>query len=468
MRKTLLYLSFLCTGLVNAQLATRIDQYYQDWSLINPAAINSMRNASFSTFYNRLYTGVTGSPENLFASLVIPNSEKRLGFAANFGQEKIGFSATYNGSMSYAYSLPFRKNGRSILHTAVTVGLLSQRFNPNAIDVVSPDDPQYLSLQQGRTVSRFDLKASMAYQNGGLLMGLSIGRLTRPSFAFDYYTYQYDYAMRSITAGFISMRMKVNKDIMLQPVAVTHLYDFSRAMLQWGMNMELKNRIWCGLHSTGFKNVSLQVGARFQQAIRVGYSYSMPFSANSRLLGSGHEVYLSVAFSSPKGNRPADFDMFVLRKVQSDSTELPDNTDIVKDEPNKPETVESNSPVVKVESIKIKNDTIVINSFDEMKFLKTGYDTAKIVFKPVSREFPANGYYVTVGVFKSEANANRWIKTMYKRGITAYKFFLPDNNSFYVYIFRGDRPEEADEVKWQEQLEIPDIWTKWIVRKSAK
>lgn len=468
MRKALLYLTFLCTGYANAQLATRIDQYYQDWSIINPAAINAMRDASFSTFYNRLYTGVTGSPENLFASLVIPNSDKRLGFAANFGQEKIGFSATYNGSMSYAYSLPFRKNSRSILHTAVSVGLLSQRFNPNAIDVVSPDDPQYLSLQQGRTVSRFDLKASMAYQNGGLLMGLSMSRLTRPSFAFDYYTYRYDYAMSSITTAFISMKMKVNKDIMLQPVAVTHLYDFNRAMLQWGMNMELKNRIWCGLHSTGFKNVALQVGAQFQQAIRVGYSYSMPFSANSRLLGSGHEIYMSVAFSSPKGNRPPEFDMFVLGKVQSDSTELPDNTDIVKDETKKPETVESNSPVVKVESIKIKNDTIVISSFDEMKFLKTGYDTAKIVFKPVSREYPMYGYYVTVGVFKSEANANRWIKTMYKRGITAYKFFLPDNSSFYVYIFRGDRPEEADEVKWQEQLEIPDIWTKWIVRKSAK
>lgn len=450
----------------SAQLATRIDQYYQDFSVINPSVINSMRNSSFSTFYNKLYTGVDGSPENLFASVVIPNSEKRLGFGLNFGQEKIGFSTTYNGSMSYAYTIPLKK--KAFVHTAMSLGMLSQRFNPNAIDVISTDDPQYLSLMQGKTISRFDLKASASLQTGGLLFGVSTGRVTRPRFTFDYYTYQYDFTFANLSSAFLSMKLKVSKDLLVQPVVTMHMFDFERALLQWGMNIEIRDRVWCGIHSAGNQNVALQVGAQIQQSLRVGYSYSMPFSGNSKLLGSGHEFYTAILFSSPKASRPAEFDQFVLRKVLNDTAVMPENTDIVKEEPPKVEKVESNASVVKVESIKVKNDTIMINSFDEMKFLKTGYDTSKIVFRPIPRDFPPNGYYVTVGVFRSENNANRWIKTMYTRGITAYKFYLPDNGSFYVYIFRGDRPEEADEVKWQEQLEIPDIWTKWVVRKAGK
>lgn len=451
---------------LNAQLSTRLDQYFLDWSVINPAAINSMKSSRVSTFYNRMFTGISGAPENIFASLVVPNSNKRIGFGLNFSQEKLGFGTTYAGNASYVYSLPINKSQKTILHTAATVGLLTQRFNPNAIDVVSTDDPVYLSLQQGKPVTRFDLKVSATLQTGGLLLGLSSGRLTNPRFVYNYFTYQTTLALSNLTTAFTSVKLKVSKDLTLQPVFAAHMFDFKKAQIQWGANLDLRETITLGLHSTGFGNVALQAGANIQKTVRIGYSYSMPVSFNAKLLGSGHEFYTSINIGNVKDNYPEDNDKFVLTPISNDSSFSDNqNTDIVP-EPKKPERVESNSNVVKVESIKVKHDTIVISSFDEMKFLKSGYDTSKIVFKPVPHNFPADGYYVTVGVFQAESNANRMIKNMYMRSVTAYKFYYPDNNRYYVYIFRGDRPDEADQIKWQEETEIPDIWTKWILRKG--
>lgn len=450
-----------------SQLSTRLDQYYMDLSVINPAAINTMRNSSVNLFYNRLFTGISGSPENIFASLVVPNSEKRIGFGLNLGQEKLGFGTTYSGSASYVYSLPVSRAGKSKLHVAATVGLLTQRFNPNAIDVISTDDPVYLSLQQGRPVTRFDLKASATFQSGGLMLGLSTGRVTNPRFVYNYYTYQTGYSMRNLSNAFASLKFQVTSDLVLQPIVTAHLFDFKSALFQWGANLELREKISVGVHSAGHGNVSLQVGAHLQKTVRIGYSYSMPVAVQSKLLGSGHEFFTSITLGTSKRDLPADHDKFVLVPIDSDSSSAEiRNTDIVPVKNKKPERIESNANVVKVEAIKVKQDTIVISSFDEMKFLKSGYDTAKLVFKPIPHAYPADGYYVTVGVFQSEANANRLIKNMYMRSITAYKFFFPENSRYYVFVYRADRPEEADQIKWQEQTEISDIWVKHVSQKG--
>ncbi|MBL7811695.1 MAG: PorP/SprF family type IX secretion system membrane protein [Bacteroidetes bacterium] len=458
-------LGLLVFGTAMGQLASRIDQYYQDFSIINPASINASYNSRLSLFYNRLYTAIPGSPNNIFASVVLPNPDKRIGFGANFGQERIGFSTLYNGYITYAYTMPF--TSRSRLHTAASLGLLTQRFNPNAIDVINQDDPLYLSLQQGRPETRFDLKLSACFQSGGFQFGISSGRITRPRFAFDYYTYRSNYYLDNLSSVYTSFRMKVSNDIILQPVAVANVFDWRELMLQWGVNMHLRDVMWVGLHSAGNKNLSVHVGGQVKNTIRIGYSYSMPFSASSKLLGSGHEFYTAILLGKTENLiKGMSEDAILLTKLHNDTTAADYNTDIEKPVRKQKKGQEENQEkeTYKVESIKMSNDTIFINSFEEMKVLRFGYDTAKIALHDIPLAQPQEGYYVTVGVFKNEANANKQVKIMYAKGITSFKFYLPENKYYYVYIFRGETPEEADEVKWQEQLEIPDIWTKRIHR----
>lgn len=473
--KKYVFLSFaVIANLSFAQIATRIDQYYQDFSLVNPAAINANNNSQINLFYNKLFTGVKGSPTNLLASAIFPNPEKRVGFGINLAQEKVGFSTLNNAYVTYAYTFPVSK--KSKLHLGASLGFLSQRFNPNAIDVVNEDDPYYLSLQEGKSANRLDIKASAAFQTSGLLFGISSGRVTKPRFDYDYYNFNAQYSLQNLTTAFVSSKLKTSEDISLQPVASLTLFDFDRMLLQFGMNMYVRDKVWAGLHSAGNKNVSLQVGGIIGTMIKVGYSYSMPYSAESKLLGSGHEFYTSIILGKTETlvtDVGADELAFETEEEEKDngkrgkkrSKKAEEVTVEEEVEIAKTEKVVVSPNVISVETIKMKSDTLMIKGFDDIKFLKSGYDTAKLVFADLKKEYPANGYYVTVGVFKNEANANRHIKTMYMKGLTSYKFFMPDNQHYYVYIFRGDTSEEADAVKWQEQLEIPDIWTKKVFKR---
>ncbi len=445
-----------------AQLATRVDQYFQDFSILNPSTINASNKTSLCLFYNRLYTDIKGSPTNLMASAVFPNPDKHVGFGFNFSQEKIGFSTLYNGYVSYVYSLKLGK--KSKLHTGASFGLLSQRFNPNAIDVINQDDPYYLSLQQGKPDNRFDFKVSTSYQTAGLLIGFSTGRVTHPRFSYDYYNYKAQYTLANLSNAFFSARIKVSKDIIMQPVASLNIFDYKSVLLNYGMNFIAGENIWAGIHNAGNKNIALQVGGMLRNSIRIGYSYSMPYSSTSKVLGSGHEFFTSILLGKTSDLvKDLDYDAITVNtdKIDTASNPQQDNTGSV---PKETKTATSGN-VVSVEKIKMHNDTIVISSFEDIKFLKSGYDTSKILLKNLKPEFPADGYYVTIGTFRSEENANRYIKMMYTVGYTSYKFYHPETKYFYVYILHAENNEEADQVKWQEQLEFPDIWVKRVFKK---
>lgn len=450
--------------MAKSQLATRVDQVYQDWSLVNPSAINATNKSQVSLFYNRLFTGVKGSPTNILASATFPNPDKRVGIGFNLSQEKIGFSTLFNGYVSYAYTLPLTSKSR--FHAAASLGLLSQRFNPNAIDVINQDDPYYLSLQQGKPATRFDFRFSASYQFKGFIAGASSGRLNKPRFDYDYYNFTAQYSLANVSNFFTTAKIQVNKDIIIQPVISMNLFNFKSALFQYGSNIIMRNVIWVGLHSAGNKNIAIHMGGNVKNTIKVGYSYSMPYAAGSKLLGSGHEFYTAILLGRTSDLvSDIDYETLTLNGIELDTTANSDefnrNREPKKD--NNRNAVSTN--VISVESIKLRNDTIVISSFEEIKFLKSGYDTSKILLKSLEKDFPKNGYYVTIGVFKNEANANKHIKNMYIKGITSYKFYMPENQYYYVYIFRSDTPEEADNIKWQEQPEIPDIWTRRVYRR---
>lgn len=439
-----------------AQISTRIDQYYQDLSLINPAMLNSYSTARLSLFYNQLFTGIPGHPENLALSALFPNTDKRVGFGINLGQERIGFSTLQNVYTNYAYTLPFKNNVR--LHTGLSLGLLSQRFNPNAIDVIDPTDVIVQSLQQGRPDNRIDLKASLALQMGGFSVGISSGRLNAPKFQYEYLNKNFNFRALNNTSIFSSAKFMVQENFYLQPILCVHLYDFKNPLFQYGMNFNYREAVWLGVHSAGYGNLSLHLGGSYHQTLRFGYAFTTPLSNQSKLLSSGHEFFTALVLGKTNELvKRLPNDQFVFN---GKNNEVGDSSDA------SGKGLTGNNQTVKVESIKMKNDTIVISAFEEMKFIKTGLDTAKIVFRNLNKaEYPRDGYYVVVGVFKFEDNADRAIKINYARGITAYKFYFPDNGYYYVYIFRGDSPEEADEVKWQETLETPDVWTKRVYRK---
>jgi type IX secretion system PorP/SprF family membrane protein len=424
---------------LNAQLASRMDQYMHDPAIINPASINTYTASRLSFFNNRLYGDIPGSPSNMLASFSMPVPKKNIGVGAYFGQEKLGFTTLSNAYASYAYTIPL--SGDQRLHLAASLGFLNQKFNGNSMHVVHPNDPVYTSYLRGQSTSRFDVKFSALYQLQGLTLGISSGRIANPRFVYENANYSSTFSLQNLSNAYAAAKLQVSDALMLQPVVSVHLIDFKRSSLQYGMNAWIEDVVWAGFHNSGNKNLSLHLGARLFQTILAGYAYSMPINPEATLLGSGHEFFTSFIISKPhKENQRLD--MLVLG---GNGTERP-----VAEEEVEEEAPEQNT-LLKIPA--------TVHNLTEMKALRPNYDTAYLTISPLNNEVPEAGFYVCVGMNKSEHMADKLIKELYTKGLRSYKFQNSKNKYYYVYLTKKSTRAEADNVKLSGVAGVENIWT---------
>jgi type IX secretion system PorP/SprF family membrane protein len=447
--------ALLASGpLAEAQISTRIDQYMHDPAIINPAAMNSYSRARANVFYNRLYSGVNGSPQNMLLSLSVPVNNRRVGVGGYFGQETIGFTTVNNVYGSYAYTIPLGPVQR--ISVAASLGLLNQKFNGGAIDIVDQNDPVYQNYLRGQSASRLDVKFSALFQVPGLMLGFSSGRLTNPRFGFENGNSTTFYTLKNISSLFGSARIQVSDGFMLQPAASATFTDYKKDIIQYGLNFWFANTVWTGVHHAGNKNLALQIGTEIKNTFMAGYSFSMPMTAQARQLGAGHEVFLSFRFGQVH-DANSDMERLVLGGSEA-------NSGYVRNERDRPEredrenTGNSSKPSGKNERTRV-NTPVSVASLTAMKALHNNQDTSTLTLSELSRENPESGFYVVAGMNKSEAQVDNIIKGFYMNGIRSYKFFNPKNGYYYVYLTRRSSKAEADQIKFEGVQGIDNIWT---------
>ena len=447
--------ALLASGpLAEAQISTRIDQYMHDPAIINPAAMNSYSRARANVFYNRLYSGVNGSPQNMLLSLSVPVNNRRVGVGGYFGQETIGFTTVNNVYGSYAYTIPLGPVQR--ISVAASLGLLNQKFNGGAIDIVDQNDPVYQNYLRGQSASRLDVKFSALFQVPGLMLGFSSGRLTNPRFGFENGNTTTFYTLKNISSLFGSARIQVSDGFMLQPAASATFTDYKKDIIQYGLNFWFANTVWTGVHHAGNKNLALQIGTEIKNTFMAGYSFSMPMTAQARQLGAGHEVFLSFRFGQVH-DANSDMERLVLGGSEA-------NSGYVRNERDRPEredrenTGNSSKPSGKNERTRV-NTPVSVASLTAMKALHNNQDTSTLTLSELSRENPESGFYVVAGMNKSEAQVDNIIKGFYMNGIRSYKFFNPKNGYYYVYLTRRSSKAEADQIKFEGVQGIDNIWT---------
>jgi len=437
-----------------AQISTRIDQYMHDPAIINPAAINSYSRARANIFYNRLYSGVNGSPQNMLLSLSVPVSNRRVGVGGYFGQETIGFTTLNNVYGTYAYTIPLGPIQR--ISVAASLGLLNQKFNGGAIDIVDQNDPVYQNYLRGQSSSRLDVKFSALYQVPGLMLGVSSGRLTNPRFGFENGNSTTFYTLKNVSSLFGSARIQVSDGFMLQPAASATFTDYKKDIIQYGMNFWFANTVWTGVHHAGNKNLALQIGTEIKNTLMAGYSYSMPMTSQARQLGAGHEIFLSFRFGQVHDDNH-DMERLVMGGGEPSSG----FTRNEREKPDRDDTETENRPAkpnAKNERTRV-NTPVTVSSLTAMKALHNNQDTSTLSLGELPKEKPESGFYVVAGMNKSEAQVDNLIKGYYMIGIRSFKFFNPKNGYYYVYLTRRSSKAEADQIKFEGVQGIDNIWT---------
>jgi hypothetical protein len=284
------------------------------------------------------------------------------------------------------------------------------------------------------------------------MVGFSTGRLTNPRFVYENASYSSTYTLRSLSNAYVAGKIQVSNELMIQPVASATLTDYDLDVIQYGANFWILNTAWVGVHHSGHKNLSLQLGAQIKKTLLAGYSYSMPMSNNSRMLGAGHEVYLSFLFGQTHR------DNLRMDRLVMGGDDPAEN--LVASRPAAQPRPTETKPITKVDNRSGRvTEPVTISNFQEMKTLRNNQDTAHLHFAAIPQEKPETGYYICAGMNRSEAQVDNIIKGLYMKGVRSYKFYNPKNGYYYVYLSRKSSKTEADAVKFEGVPGVDNLWT---------
>jgi type IX secretion system PorP/SprF family membrane protein len=441
----------LLSGSLEAQSTFRYDQYFNDPSIVNLAAINTQQRSSLSLFYNRMYAAVPGSPENLALNLSLPVAGKGIGFAVQFAQEKVGFSQLQTWNVGYAYTA--KLSGKARLHFAAGLGLLNQRFDLLNAIYTDPDDPLIDALQLGTRSNRIDLRGALLYQHGNFMAGMAGSRLVNPRFDYNYFRYRADYNLQTVTNFMARHSIPLSGDgrIVLMPSMVASLYDFDYLRLQANASLMIDETVWAGVTYTDNRLGGFNLGVNLYNSIRLGYAFATPLARLNTQLGASHELFTSFSFGNAGEVRERE-----VAKV--------DPVEVKPTPPAPPVIPETPVGPVKPAPVPPRNRDTAIAKPTPVPAKPPAAAPAPPATKPgtATEGWPRPGYYVVVGTFSSSENADRRIKELLAKGIASKRMYYPPNKYYYVYIRYTLNQEEADRIKLEGVPGIDDIWVRTV------
>ncbi|MBL7812842.1 MAG: PorP/SprF family type IX secretion system membrane protein [Bacteroidetes bacterium] len=423
-------------GVSQAQTGTRIDQYYLDLSVANPAAINMHENAGVSLYYNKMYSKVPGAGQNVLLNAVFPVAGKRTGFGITYAREKAGFQQLHNAYATYAYSIPFSENTK--LHLGVSLGVLSQNFDASQAVYISQNDPVIKTLLVSPAVTRADLRGSAMLQAGGFFGGAAVSRMVTPRFDYSYYNYKAQYNLQTLSNLLLGYRLNINDNFSIKPSVQFLMFNTEFFRFQSNVSASYQDKVWAGVGINSQNQYALNVGFKAQDAITCGYSFSFASGAVQSMLGPTHELTARISLAGLGSGTPAE------------------------ETGNKSGDEVTDEPEVKPTTGKRRYQDVNVKALSDLQSAGTGLDTAGIHLAGIPREKTDAGYYLVTGLHSSEAKADQMIKNLYMQDIIAFKFFDVINNSYYVYLKQFKTEKEANRFIQYYESNLPQAWIRQV------
>ncbi|MFN4914456.1 MAG: PorP/SprF family type IX secretion system membrane protein [Sphingomonadales bacterium] len=409
-----------------AQMSSRIDQFFLDPSVLNPAAMSMQKSASASLFFNRIYSAVQGTPQNVLANVVLPLPNERTTFGIYYLNENAGFSSLQNAYVSYAYAIPFKDESK--LSLGVSLGFMNQSFDPSKAVYIHSNDPVINSLIFSPAVTRADLRASAFYTRNGFKFGVSTSRLPKPRFDYSYFNYAAEYNLQNVSNILLGHSFEVGEKVKIEPMANVTLWDFKNYRAQLNINASYDNKFWFGFSGNDASQFGANMGANLGGGTRFGYAFMYPTGKSREVLGNGHEFFFTIGLGrgsvAPAADETTQDEKATSerRKVQITVTDLP--------------------------------------GFIEAGL---GIDTAGItIAKLDSNAKAAPGFYIVTGVSSDESKANKMIKNLYMNDQFSYKYFDRKNNSYYVYVKYFKTRNEADRFLLSSEVGLTQSWVREV------
>jgi len=413
------------SGHAGAQMSSRIDQFFLDPSVINPAAMSAQKKATASMFFNRIYSAVQGTPQNMLANIVLPLPNERTTFGVFYLNENAGFSKLQNAYVSYAYKIPFSEE--SSLSMGVSLGFMNQSFDPSKAVYIHANDPVINSLIFSPAVNRADLRASAYYANKGLMFGVSTSRLPKPRFDYSYFNYKAEYNLQNVSNVLLGYSFEVGEKMKIQPMANVTLWDFKNYRSQLNINAKYDDKFWFGFSGNDASQFGANMGADLGGGTRLGYAFMYPTGKSREVLGNGHEFFFTIGLG--RGTSAAEEE--TVSPVEN---------------PNERRKVQ-----------------IIVTNLPGFIESGLGIDTAGITIAKLDSNAKAvPGFYIVTGVSSDEGKANKMIKNLYINDQFSFKYFDHKNKSYYVFVKYFKTRNEADRFLLSSEVGLSQAWVREV------
>ncbi len=437
----------LCIGGLTAQMGAKIDQFYMDYSMINPAAMNTHDQGHVTLLYNKMFSAVPGSPQTTVLNVAMPVPSKNTGYGLYYMRERVGFSEMHNAYATYAYSFPIA--GTTNLNLGVSVGALSQNFDMTKAVYISGNDPIIKSLLLTPPVTRADLRASAFVNGEKWFAGFAFSRLTKPRFDYVYYNYTAAYQMQSQGSLMLGYNIDLGDDLLLKPALYASAYDFNYFRVQYNVSMWYQDKFWLGVGGNDIGQIGANIGFSPQDDIKVSYSYNTPTGGQRIALGNSHEFHTYIGFAALGGG---------ARNGSGDG-----EADLNSTNGGEGEDGEGGANLSSNGNGGFgMSEEATITSLEDMRSMGMGNDTSKIKLPAIEKVKPGPGFYLVAGLHSSEAKANKQIKDLYKKGVLSYKIYDPSNKSYYVYLKDFASEKDANRGIFYYEAAVPQVWIREV------
>lgn len=453
---TILILSGMFAGIYAQQIPLYSNYFFTPY-IYNPAQSGTAGATEVSAIYRRQWAGMDGAPQTAAIALNGNIGSDNVGYSVYGFNDEAGIVQNYGFYAAYAYHLQLSE--KNFLSFGLAGGFLNSGLNRTAIRTLDPNDPNLAGDFSGRGI--FDINTGINLRIDRLQVGMAIPQLLGSPVRFLNQP-GLDLENQFNTVRHFMFNVSYDIDIqtdraVLSPLVMVRTGPAIPVMVDAGGILNIKGIGFIGAMYRSDYAVTGNLGFHINDQLTIGYAYDFSTNAYSANLGTSQELMLTWRFGS---NSKVDrLENEVKRMRQMDRRRSDEMNQAIEDklseardelrreyEKAREQSTEDPDAVQRAAEERRRQQQQQQQQTQTQPKTQTGSDdlssSAASKIQPGSK-----GFYVTAGVFGSEANAQRKAESLRKGGFDAGIFRDPSNNMFYVFLYKFDTYQQAQKVR---------------------
>lgn len=264
----------------------------------NPAAAGAQGKACVSAIHRSQWVGFEGAPSTQNVNFDMPLKKLNGGFGLSLLNDRLGFEQNNEVKASLSYG---RIIGPGRLSAGISAGLaIKGIIDPDweTPDGSNPGNDPSIPVGGQRAI-RPDVSVGFLYNVTNWYVGLSMSNTLEQR--LDYSGGQGIQSERHyfVMAGY---EYPLNRDLSLQPFLMLKTDASSFYQFDFSVRGMYDNKYWAGLAYRYQDAVSLLMGMRINENLKVGYAYDLGVSSLRKVHAGSHEIMLNYCFTIEKSS----------------------------------------------------------------------------------------------------------------------------------------------------------------------